>query len=84
MQVLVLWILEIVVFRNVIIDNIDNNKRNGKKDVSFLDHLFHIQRFVIERTNVCLDTFKATLGCFETKKVTLERSQYHSIFYYFT
>ena len=56
-------------YKHDIIDNIDNNKRNGKNDVSFLDHLLYKQRFVIERTNAWLDAFKAILVRFETKKL---------------
>lgn len=51
-----------------VIDNIDQNKRNGKNDVSFFDELLYKQRFVIERTNAWLDAFKAILVRFETKK----------------
>ena len=54
-------------FKHDIIDNIDNNKRNGKNDISFLDHLLYKQRFVTERTNAWIDAFKAILVRFETK-----------------
>jgi transposase len=53
-------------FTNDIIDNIDNNKRNGKSDASLLDELLYKKRFVIERTNAWLDAFKAILTRFET------------------
>ena len=52
-----------------IIDNIDNNKRNGMNDASFIDELLYQKRFVIERTNAWLDAFKAILVKFETKKL---------------
>jgi hypothetical protein len=55
-------------FKHDIIDNIDQNKRNGKNDVSFFDELLYKQRFVIERTKARLDAFKAILVRFETKK----------------
>ncbi len=54
-------------FKHDIFDNIDNNKRNGKNDVSFLDEALYKQRFVVERTNAWLDAFKAILVRFETK-----------------
>ena len=53
-------------FKNDIIDNIDQNKRNGTlKDYTF-DPLLYKCRFVIERTNAWLDAFKALLVRFET------------------
>jgi transposase len=55
-------------YKHDIIDNIDQNKRNGKNDVSFFDDQLYKQRFVIERTNAWLDAFKAILVRFETKK----------------
>jgi len=60
-------------FRNCLVkhditDNIDQNKRNGRNDVSFFDDELYKQRFVIERTNAWLDAFKAILVRFETKK----------------
>ena len=55
-------------FKHDIFDNIDNNKRNGKNDVSFLDEALYKERFVVERTNAWLDAFKALLVRFETKK----------------
>lgn len=56
-------------FKYDIFDNIDNNKRNGKNDVSFLDEALYKERFVVERTNAWLDAFKAILVRFETKKL---------------
>jgi transposase len=55
-------------YKHDIIDNIDQNKRNGKNDVSFFDDQLYKHRFVIERTNAWLDAFKAILVRFETKK----------------
>ena len=57
-------------FKHDIFDNIDNNSRNGKNDVSFLDESLYKERFVIERTNAWLDAFKAILVRFETKNLT--------------
>jgi len=55
--------------KNDIIDNIDQNKRNGNpKDYTF-DPLLYKCRFVIERTNAWLDAFKALLVRFETNEV---------------
>lgn len=53
-------------FKNDIIDNIDENKRNGKYDASIFDELLYKKRFVIERTNAWLDAFKAIIVRFET------------------
>lgn len=55
-------------FKHEIIDNIDNNNRNGNNDASLLDELLYKERFVIERTNAWLDAFKAILVRFETNK----------------
>ena len=62
-----------VPFRNCLLkhdifDNIDNNKCNGKNDVSLLDEALYKERFVVERTNAWLEAFKAILVRFETKK----------------
>jgi len=55
-------------FKYDIIDNIDNNKRNSKNDVSFLDESLYRECFVVERTNAWLDAFKVISVRFETKK----------------
>lgn len=54
---------------NDIIDNIDQNKRNGNKDDNLLDTLLYKCRFVVERTNAWLDAFKTILVRFETNEI---------------
>ena len=56
-------------YRNEIIDNIDQNKRNGAKMQQLFDELLYKNRFVVERTNAWLDAFKAILVRFETNKI---------------
>ena len=56
-------------YENDIIDNIDQNKRNGKAGEYFFDPLLYKYRFVIERTNAWLDAFKALLIRFETNEI---------------
>ena len=55
-------------YANEIFDNIDKNKRNGNlyESKTVFDELLYKTRFIIERTNACLDAFKAILICFET------------------
>ena len=55
--------------QNEIIDNIDHNKRNGKREAGIFDELLYKCRFVIERTNAWMDAFKAILIRFETNKI---------------
>lgn len=55
-------------FKNDIIGNIDINKRNGQESDFIFDELLYKCRFVIERTNAWLDSFKAILMRFETNK----------------
>lgn len=52
-----------------IIDNIDQNKRNGCVSENVFDPVLYKCRFVIERTNAWLDAFKALLVRFETNKL---------------
>ncbi len=56
---------------NEIFDNIDHNKRNGNSCESntIFDELLYKTRFVIERTNAWLDSFKAVLVRFETNNL---------------
>ena len=56
-------------FKNDIIDNIDENKRNGGDRDNIFDSLLYKCRFVVERTNAWLDAFKAVLVRFETNKI---------------
>ncbi len=56
-------------YRNEIIDNIDQNKRNGAEMEQFFDDLLYKYRFVVERTNAWPDAFKAILVRFETNKI---------------
>ena len=56
-------------FENDIIDNIDQNKRNGNQGDHIFDALLYKYRFVVERTNAWLDAFKALLVRFETNKI---------------
>lgn len=55
-------------FRNEIIDNIDQNNRNGHQGEYIFDTLLYKCRFVVERTNAWLDAFKAILVRFETNE----------------
>lgn len=55
--------------RNEIIDNIDQNKRNGAGMDQLFDELLYRYRFVVERTNAWLDAFKAILVRYETNKI---------------
>ena len=48
---------------------IDINKRNGTDREYLLDELLYKSRFVIKRTNVWLNPFKAILVRFETNKI---------------
>ena len=52
-----------------IIDNIDQNKRNGCVSENVFDQVLYKCRFVIERTNAWLDAFKSILVRFETNKI---------------
>jgi len=56
-------------FENDIIDNIDQNKRNGNQSDHLFDSLLYKCRFVVERTNAWLDAFKALLVRFETNEI---------------
>lgn len=56
-------------FENNIIDNIDQNKRNGNKGDHIFDSLLYKCRFVVERTNAWLDAFKVLLVRFETNEI---------------
>lgn len=56
-------------FKNDIIDNIDQNKRNGNQGEYLFDSLLYKCRFVVERTNAWLDAFKALLVRFETNEI---------------
>jgi len=56
-------------FENDIIDNIDQNKRNGNQSDHLFDPLLYKCRFVVERTNAWLDAFKALLVRFETNEI---------------
>lgn len=56
-------------YKNEIIANIDQNKRNGVEFECIFDELLYKQRFVVERTNAWLDAFKAILVRFETNKI---------------
>lgn len=56
-------------YQEDIIDNIDNNHRNGGDRYNIFDELLYKCRFVIERTNAWLDAFKTILVRFETNKV---------------
>ena len=56
-------------FKNDIVANIDNNRRNGAEEQSIFDDLLYKCRFVVERTNAWLDAFKAILVRFETNKI---------------
>jgi transposase len=55
-------------FRKDLFANIAQNKRNGKTAEHLFDDLLYEDRFVIERTNAWIDSFKALLIRFETKK----------------
>jgi len=56
-------------FKNDIIGNIDQNKRNGAPKEYVFDELLYKCRFVVERTNAWLDAFKALLVRFETNEI---------------
>ena len=56
--------------------------RNGDESEAIFDELLYEQRFVIERTNAWVDTFKALLVRFETNK-TLESTTFTSFLYNF-
>ena len=56
-------------FKKEIIDNIDQNKRNGTNGDHLFDSLLYRFRFVVERTNAWLDAFKALLVRFETNEI---------------
>jgi transposase len=56
-------------YKNDIIANIDQNKRNGNAAEYIFDDLLYKCRFVIERTNAWMDGFKALLVRFETNKI---------------
>jgi transposase len=55
--------------QNEIIDNIDQNNRNGIENEHLFDDELYKCRFVVERTNAWLDAFKAILVRFETNKI---------------
>jgi transposase len=55
-------------YKNDIVPNIDQNKRNGKGAEYIFDELLYQCRFVIERTHAWMDGFKAILTRFETNK----------------
>jgi hypothetical protein len=52
-----------------IVGNIAFNPRNGSNEDSLLDDLLYKCRFVIERTNAWMDSFKTLLIRFETNKI---------------
>jgi hypothetical protein len=54
--------------QNEIFGNIDMNKRNGCVPENIFDEILYKCRFIIERTNACLDVFKVLLVRFETNK----------------
>lgn len=54
--------------KNEIIANIAANKRNGQQQEYLFDKKLYDRRFVIERTNAWVDTFKALLVRFETNQ----------------
>jgi transposase len=56
-------------FVNEIVDNIDQNQRNGNQSDHLFDTLLYKRRFVVERTNAWLDAFKALLVRFETNEI---------------
>ena len=56
-------------FRNEIIANIDQNKRNGNTADHLFDEMLYKCRYVVERTNAWMDAFKAILIRFETNKI---------------
>lgn len=56
-------------YKNDIIANIDQNKRNGVENEYLFDELLYKERFVVERTNAWMDAFKAILVRFETNKI---------------
>ena len=56
-------------YKNDIIANIDQNKRNGNATEYIFDDLLYKCRFIIERTNAWMDGFKAILTRFETNKI---------------
>jgi len=56
-------------YKNDIIGNIDQNKRNGTENEYLFDELLYKCRFVVERTNAWLDAFKAILVRFETNAI---------------
>jgi transposase len=56
-------------YQQDITDNIDTNNRNGRKCNGIFDELLYKKRYVIERTNSWLDSFKALLVRFETNKL---------------
>ena len=56
-------------YKEDIVANIDQNKRNGQTQHYIFDELLYKQRFVIERTNAWLDAFKILLVRFETNKI---------------
>jgi hypothetical protein len=55
-------------YKNDIVPNIDQNKRNGNGVEYIFDELLYQWRFVIERTHAWMDGFKAILTRFETNK----------------
>jgi hypothetical protein len=59
----------LIVIKITFIDNVDQNKRNGNQEDHFFDPLLYKCRFVLERTNAWLDTFKALLMRFETNEI---------------
>lgn len=52
-----------------VVDNIAINPRNGSNQDYLIDDLLYKCRFVIERTNAWMDSFKAILVRFETNKI---------------
>ena len=52
-----------------IVPNIAMNPRNGNEEESLFDDLLYQGRFVIERTNAWMDSFKALLVRFETNPI---------------
>lgn len=56
-------------YQQEILDNIDQNRRNGDMEEHLFDELLYKCRFVVERTNAWLDAFKAVLVRFETNAI---------------
>lgn len=53
-------------YQQEIVENIDQNLRNGDVEERLFDEVLYKCRFVVERTNAWLDAFKAVLVRFRT------------------